>query len=754
VLTVNPVPSITGPANVCVGSSVTLSSAIAGGTWISSSGFATVGSTTGIVTGMVAGGVNITYTLPTGCKSVMPVPISANYSITGAATACTGASITLANAVAGGSWSSSDSTMASAGASGIVSGVSVGTTTISYTNPAGCVKSVVVTVNPGAGAISGSPFVCQGATAPLSVAVAGGTWASSNAAIVGVGSTGIVSGLSPGFMVTISYTLSNGCRATKVISVNPNPAAITGSLTVCQGLATTLASATAGGTWSTSDSSIITNSGAVVTAANAGTAIVSYTLSTGCQQTKVVTVNPLAAITGAGSVCAGSTIALANVNAGGTWTSSSAAVATIGTAGIVNGVAAGTSNISYTIPGGCRSTAVVSVMATPSLSGSLVMCPASTVSLTASLAGGTWASSNTAVATLVGGAVTGISAGYSNITYTMPSGCFAVKTVTVNPMPSAISGGNTVCAGSAIALSNSITGGTWSSSNGAVATVGTSGVATGVAGGIATITYSTGVGCTVTQSITVGPILPIGGTTSACLGMTTTLSDGSTGGTWTSSNPAIAAINATNGIVSGVSIGTAVVTYALPSGCARTTIVSVNAVPSSITGAGVVCASVTLTLAGDVAGGIWTSSNASIAAVGSVNGVVAGVASGTAVVTYTGGLACKVVAVITVNSSPAITGTTKACAGSTTTLANTLTGGAWSSSNTSVAGIGSDNGIVAGVCRWYGCYYLRSCYWLPQDDCRNNQFAAKRYLRFAFGLRGPNGFHSKRNTRRGFVDDQ
>jgi hypothetical protein len=78
--------------------------------------------------------------------------------------------------------------------------------------------------------------------------------------------------------------------------------------------------------------------------------------------------------------------------------------------------------------------AVVVVNPTPTVSGSLyTVAPAASITLTGSIAGGTWSSSLPSIAT-VGtgtGVVTGVALGSTMISYTLPTGCFGVHTVAV-----------------------------------------------------------------------------------------------------------------------------------------------------------------------------------------------------------------------------------------------------------------------------------------------------------------------------------
>jgi hypothetical protein len=174
--------------------------------------------------------------------------------------------------------------------------------------------------------------------------------------------------------------------------------------------------------------------------------------------------------------------------------------------------------------------------------------------------------------------------GTANITFTQPGGCFTIAVVTVNPIPPAITGGGAVCIGSEITLSNTLPGGTWVTSNTAIATIGSStGIITPatVAGNV-TMSYTFGAGCAVTTIVTVRPIpTPLTGTADVCVGLATTLSTITSAGSWSSSNTAVATVGTVvtnvNGEVTGISAGTATISYTLSTGCARAAIVTVNA---------------------------------------------------------------------------------------------------------------------------------------------------------------------------------
>ncbi len=707
-VTVNPLPSaIAGGGVVCTGSTITLIDPTGSGTWSSSNpGVGTVGATTGIVGGIAAGNVTITYALATGCIATTGVTVNNTPpAITGTAIVCVGSTTTLFNATSGGAWTSNNSAQGTVGAgTGVVGGIAAGNPVISYTI-AGCSATIIVTVNPLPAAIAGTFNACEGSTTTLTDATTGGTWSSSNPANGSVSVTGVVAGITAGNPL-ISYTLGTGCFVTTSFTVNPTPAAIVGVSTVCIGLTTTLSDVTAGGTWSSSNTAVGTVGAGtgIVGGISSGTPVITYTLAAGnCNRTFPMTVNPNpAAITGSNQVCLGLTTVLSDASTGGTWSSSSPANGSISATGVVTGVSAGNTTITYTMPTGCIVIFPMTVNPLPaSITGTTTVCVGFTTTLADASAGGSWSTSNPAMAT-VGtgtGVVTGTGAGTPNIIYTLPTGCTATTPVTVNPTPASIVGSNTICTGSTTTLTDATGGGLWSCSNLTIATIGSSsGLVTPVVPGIVVMTYTLPAGCTATLQMTVN-LQPaaITGASTVCTGFTTALSDATAGGTWASSNTAAGTISA-GGIVNAIAPGTTTITYTMPGGCFSAFPMTVNPQPAAVSGPGAVCVLANITMTDATTGGLWSSSNTAFATVGSVSGIVTGVAAGNVNIIYTLPAGCTSAMAITVNPLPAsITGLPVVCVNSTVTIFDATTGGTWSSSNIGLATIGSSTGVITGV---------------------------------------------------------
>jgi trimeric autotransporter adhesin len=435
----NVAAALTGSLVFCAGSSSTLTSSPAGGTWSSSDGgVATIGSSTGLVTGISAGTSTISYTNGAGCSRTAIATVNAALAaIAGPTNVCVGQSITLTNASGGGTWSSSSTSKATVNsATGLVTGISTGTAFISYKIGSSCYTVSLITVDVAA-AITGTTSLCLGSTTTLSHPVSGGTWSSSNTARATIGSaSGVVTGVTIGTAI-MTYTLGAGCYKTVTIVVNNNPAAITGIAAMCTGASSTLACSTSGGTWS-SENTAIASVGATtggVTGVSGGTVVISFTVtSTGCAATRVVTVNTGGTISGTLSLCTGSTTGLSSSSSGGTWSSSNTSVATVGSGtGLVLGVSAGTATITYSVSG-CRTTVVVTTNTTPAaIVGTTTITAGGTATLSNTTSGGVWTSDNTSVATIgsTSGILTGIASGVAVITYATSSVCFSTVTVTV-----------------------------------------------------------------------------------------------------------------------------------------------------------------------------------------------------------------------------------------------------------------------------------------------------------------------------------
>ena len=708
IATVNPNPTaITGSTSICVGSTTTLNSTPAGGTWASSNGNTSAGTGTGIISGNIVGTSTITYTIGTGCIATIIVTVNTTPTpITGPMNVCVGMTTTLNSTPGGGAWSTTAGTgsVGIGAGTGVVTGGTVGNATVTYSLGAGCTVTAIVTVNGNPTAITGNTPVCVGLTATLNSTPAGGTWSTTaGTGSVGIGAgTGIITGSAAG-NATVTYTIGTGCYVTAIATVNPNPTAIAGNVPVCIGLTTTLNSTPAGGNWTTVAGTGSVGIGAgtgIITGGAAGNATVTYTLGTGCLAFATVTVNSNpTAITGNAPVCVASTVTLNSTPAGGTWsaTSGTGSIGIGAGTGIVTGSAAGTATVTYTLGTGCTATAVVTINPLPAaIPGTLAVCVGSSVTLTDPTGGGSWTTTN-GNAAIGGGFVNGVTAGTDGITYTLPTTCYITAIETINPLPAGITGTLTVCPGLTTALTDITPGGSWTSSASGTAAVGSTGVVTGGAtAGTATITYKLSTGCIATAVVTDNPLpVTISGNLTVCIGLTTVLTDLSGGGTWSSSNGNTSVVS---GTVSGIGLGTSVITYTLPTGCITTAVVTVNGLPVPIMGTLTVCSGLTTSLSDLPGGGAWNSSAPGTAGVGSSTGLVTGgLTTGTATITYTIGTGCITTAVVTVNPVPTgILGTLTVCVGLTTPLTDLTGGGTWSSSNPA-AGTVSATGVVTGI---------------------------------------------------------
>ncbi len=543
--------------------------------------------------------VGAVYTIAIICPLPSISPILGDTSI------CLGSSTILTNATSDGTWSSSNHAVASVNSAGVVNSVAVGTTTITYTTAAnsfGCTNktTVLLSVNNKSTLTStlNPPSLCSGSSFSYNPtgSIAGSviTWirAAVDSILNPAISTPQISNPDEVLNsiakrpISVVYNFNvdnNGCSTNSNVTVVINPpifiSPITGSATVCVGNATTLSCSTAGGTWNSSAPGIATvSTSGLLNALAEGTTIISYSLTSGegCiySSTDTISVNAVPVvgpISGILVACInGNGNQLSNSSPGGVWSSSDITKATINSStGLLTGKAAGSTIITYRITNngvGCTKSisATVNVLTSPTvaiITGSGNTCVGSTTPLADATPGGTWSSSNNAIGTVTNtGVVTGVSAGTITITYTTPpntNGCTksATRLQVIKALPTVlpINGSSTICLGKSITLTDATVGGTWSSSNSAIANVSSSGVVSGLALGTATISYTTAAntyGCkgvsslfvSVLQNTTFGITNITAATNPLCTNKKTTLTaNGVTGASamvtwWTGSN--------------------------------------------------------------------------------------------------------------------------------------------------------------------------------------------------------------------------
>ncbi|MFM6935152.1 MAG: beta strand repeat-containing protein [Flavobacteriales bacterium] len=310
--------STNGPTTFCQGGSVGLT-ASNGVSYLWSSG-----QTTASITAATSGAYSVTVNGANGCSGVSPITqinvLSPNSvsPIVGANSVCVNSATLFSSQTSNGVWSSSNPSIASISSAGMITGVSSGTATISYSivSTNGCPNSVskTINVNPTPSTIvsaNGQLSFCQGGNVNLT-ASAGSTYLWSN------GATSQTIQVNAAGSYTVTVTSANGCSATsspQLVNVFQNPIAqiaTNGSTTVCSGtIVNLMATPNASYLWS---NNATTSSIAV---SSSGTYSVTVTNTAGCSMTStpvVVTVNatPTATISASGptTICNGAGVLL------------------------------------------------------------------------------------------------------------------------------------------------------------------------------------------------------------------------------------------------------------------------------------------------------------------------------------------------------------------------------------------------------------------------------------------------------------
>ncbi|MFC1575920.1 Ig-like domain-containing protein, partial [Gemmatimonadota bacterium] len=296
-------------------------------------------------------------------------------------------------------WSSSDEAVATVDGTGLVSGVVEGTATVTATSE-GVTGTASVTVTDPVSSVDvvpASATLTVGETTQLTATPRGVggnalegreiVWTSSDPAVAGVSGSGLVSGDGVG-VATVTAT-SEGVPGSASITVNPRPVAsveVTPSSVTLVAAQTQQLTATArdasgnvltgrAAAWASSDENVATvEVGGLVTAVGVGSATITATIE-GISGTASVTVSPVPVASvevtpSSASLAPGQRVQLSstardasgNVLSGRsvTWASSDEGVATVDTEGRVTAVGDGTADISATSEG-ITGTAVVTV---------------------------------------------------------------------------------------------------------------------------------------------------------------------------------------------------------------------------------------------------------------------------------------------------------------------------------------------------------------------------------------------------------
>ncbi|MFC4231455.1 PKD domain-containing protein [Parasediminibacterium paludis] len=526
--------------------------------------------------------------------------------ITGPTSVALGGVIGLSNSTNGGVWASANSAVATINNYGIVTGIAVGNTVITYTVPNTCGTNSIsmpitvlaansncitplanFTINANTQCLGGNNFIFSNSASGTGLTY---TWNFDDGAI-GNSANGSHAFTQAG-VYNVKLIVSNACgtdsivKNITVIAAPLQPQAITGNNSIAIGGTTTLSSTTTGGVWSSSSTAIATvSANGLVTGIASGTATITYTVTNACgtaSVSKIVLVSqpcvPTNSTTTA-SICAGNSYTFN----GTTYTNAGTYVAHLTNAAGCDSVV----TLILTVKQPTSSTTTASICAGNSyiFNGTTYTTGGTYVAHLTNAAGCDSAatliltvkqptSSTTTVSICAGGAYTFNGNAYSTAgTYvvhlTNAAGCDSVATLilTVKQPTSSVTSAS-ICAGKSYSFNGNIytNAGTY----------------------IAHLINLAGCDSTATLVLTVNSLpltLPsISGNTNLSAGTTSVLNNSVVGGTWSSSNTAIATINVSTGLVTGISAGTTLITYTVTDACGNivSTTTNVTVAPASI----------------------------------------------------------------------------------------------------------------------------------------------------------------------------
>ncbi len=485
------IAAIQGFQDLCLNSTAQFSNKTLSGSWRSVDSTIASISNSGFVNAVAVGSTIIQYKVTdnNGCSNISAAPLKIDTLpvlpvITGNDTACFGRTTALANAynstgIWKGKWTSADELKAQVDSiSGVVSGIAVGQTKVSYTvtDGNGCKQKVdtLISVNPipSVQKVTGNDSVCINSGILLTNTTPNGIWYSDAPSIATIDSIkGVVTGNSSG-SANITYKVTVlGCDSVVAhrITVNINNVSeITGISNMCRFAETYLKNPTTGGTgikWTSDSASIVTIQGVnnldsvKVFGKGVGTDTIRYSVNNNCGTTIksfAITIGApkVLPIVGLDSICVGKKTtytSLTQVNSGDTavWFSDNTNIATIDSAsGLINGLVAGTGIMRFkvTSTGGCYDTVakaitIVSLPTVASITGNSILCLKSTEPLQNSTPNGVWSATNANLSIdPTTGSITGVSKGLDSIYYQVTNSFGCINTngpfiIDVKPLP-------------------------------------------------------------------------------------------------------------------------------------------------------------------------------------------------------------------------------------------------------------------------------------------------------------------------------
>jgi gliding motility-associated-like protein len=563
VITITPAATVNaGPDQaICAGNTVTLAGTVGGsatgGTWSGGTGTFTPNANalnavyTPSAAEVTAGTVTLTLTTAGPCAVVTD---NVTITISPAATVnagpdqaiCAGSTVTLAGTIGGsatgGTWSGGTGTFApnantlNAVYTPSAAEVTAGTVTLTLTTTGPCAvvtDNVTITINQVATVNAGpDQTICAGNTATLAGTIGGSatgaTWSGGtgtfapNANTLNAVYTPSAAEVTAG-TVTLTLTTTGPCAVvTDNVTITINPAATANAgpdQTICAGSTVTLAGsvsgAATGGTWSGGTGTFAPNANtlnAVYTPSAAevlaGTVTLTLTTTGPCAagtDNVVITINPVATVDAgtAQTICAGGTVTLAGTIGGsatsatwsggtGTFNPNNTTLGAVYTPSAAE-IAAGTVTLTLTTndpAGPCAAvsdnvTITISPAATVNAGPDQTICAGNTVTLAGtvggSATGGTWSGgagtftpNNTTLNAVYTPTAAEVTAGTVTLTLTTSGPCSTLTdnvVITISPAATVTAGPDSaICAGSSITLVGSVgggaTGGTWSGGTG------------------------------------------------------------------------------------------------------------------------------------------------------------------------------------------------------------------------------------------------------------------------------------------------